>query len=65
MKYSDAGYLISQIEKNSKRTISAVLDAKNLINKNDERMCEIEGFCGYSMFPKSNGHVQLNAYVTK
>ena len=57
--------MISQIEKNSKRTISLVIDAKNLINKVDEQMCEIEGFCGFSSFPKSNGHVQLNAYVTE
>lgn len=42
--------MISEFDRNARRTIESVIDSKDLIFRNDDSFCKSEVFCGFPTF---------------
>lgn len=42
--------MISEFDRNARRTIESVIDSKELIFRNDDSFCKTEVFCGFPTF---------------
>lgn len=54
VKFTDIGYFIKENERNSKRTLSLILEPDTFSSKNNDVMCQTEAFCGFPSYNASN-----------
>lgn len=54
VRFSDVGFFIKENERNTKRTLDAILDGDSLQSKDNDVMCATEAFCGFPSYNKTH-----------
>lgn len=67
--------MISEFDRNARRTIESIIDSKQLIFRNDDSFCKTEVFCGFPTFGsryrssgrwlKGNGTLNMEESILK
>lgn len=58
--FTETGFLLSTIDRNSVRTLESSFEAKDLSDWKDDARCETDTYCGFPMYRFDNGRYLKN-----